>query len=71
MGSVGSQILIDITAWHERAIITIITAITTVILRWVTLLHVHILDILVHATDTDAIGDLHMDEASVAPSGAP
>ena len=71
VGSVRSLALINVAAWHDGAGITAITAIITVVLRWETLLHVHILDVLVHATDTDAVSDLHVDEALVAPPGAP
>ena len=68
VGSVRSLALINVAAWHDGAGIT---AIITVVLRWETLLHVHILDVLVHATDTDAVCDLHVNEALVAPPGAP
>ena len=71
VGSVRSLALINVAAWHYGAGITTITAIITVVLSRETLLHIHILDILVHATDTDAVSDLHVDEALVAPPGAP
>ena len=56
--TVGTQPLIDIALRHYR-------------LFWVAWLDAHMLHVPVHARDTGAFANLHLDKASIAPSRAP